>query len=98
MTSSEVSGADGSYSHNFLAEGDHELVFLSYTRDGEGFFFNSMLEVESTNGLDLGAISVTAATQISANVTVTGTKLLAQVIPPNNEKPRTGAFFISIWP
>jgi len=74
VTSSEVSGADSSYSLNFLAEGDYELVFVSYNRDGNGFFFSSVLEVESTTGLDLGAISVTSAIQISANVTVTGTK------------------------
>ncbi len=74
VTSSEVSGAGSSYSLDFLAEGDHELVFVSYTRDGDGFFFSSVLEVESASGLDLGAISVTSAIQISANVTVTGTK------------------------
>lgn len=74
VTSSEVSGTDSSYSLNFLAEGDYELVFVSYTKDGDGFFFSSVLEVESTTGLDLGTISVTSAIQISANVTVTGTK------------------------
>lgn len=74
VTSSEVSGINSSYSLNFLAEGEYELVFVSYSKDGDRFFFNSVLEVESTTGLNLGAISVTSALQISANVTVTGTK------------------------
>lgn len=74
VTSSQVSGAGNSYSLNFLDEGEYELVFVSYTKDGNRFFFNSVLEVESTTGLDLGAINVTSAIQISANVTVTGTK------------------------
>ncbi len=74
VTSSEVSTTNGSYSLNFLAEGEYELVFVSYNKDGDAFYFNSLLEVESTTGLNLGAISVSAALQISANVTITGTK------------------------
>ncbi|WP_339707587.1 DUF4382 domain-containing protein [uncultured Kriegella sp.] len=74
ITSAEVSATNGSYSLNFLAEGEYELVFASYNKDGDAFYFNSLLEVESTTGLNLGAISVSAALQISANVTITGTK------------------------
>lgn len=74
VTSAAVGGLNNSYSLNFLAEGEYELVFVSYNQEGDGFTFNSLLEVESTTGLDLGAISVTSAIQISANVTVTGTK------------------------
>ena len=74
VTSAEVSGLNGSYSLNFLAEGEYELIFASYNKDGDKFYFNSLLQVESTTGLDLGAISVTSALQISANVTITGTK------------------------
>ncbi len=74
VTSSEASGLNNSYSLNFLTEGEYELVFVSYTEDGDTFTFNSLLEAESTTGLKLGAINVTSALQISANVTITGTK------------------------
>ncbi|MGB7394403.1 MAG: DUF4382 domain-containing protein [Pricia sp.] len=74
VTSSAVASADGFYSLNFLSEGDYELVFASYTKDGDQFFFNALLEAESTTGLDLGAISVTSTLQLSADVTITGTK------------------------
>jgi len=74
VTSSTVASADGSYSLNFLAEGDYELVFVSYNKDGDQFFFDALLEAESNTGLDLGAISVTSALQLDANVTITGTK------------------------
>jgi len=74
VTSSVVNDVNGSYSVNFLKEGSYELVFVSYNKDGDQFFFNALLEAESTTGLDLGAISVTSALQLSANVTITGTK------------------------
>ncbi len=74
ITSSTVTSANGSYSLNFLSEGDYELVFVSYNKDGDQFFFNALLEAESKTGLDLGAISITSAIQLSANVTITGTK------------------------
>ncbi len=74
VTSSQVSGLNSSYSLNFLAEGEYEMVFVSYNQEEDSFSFNSLLEAESTTGLDLGAISVTSAIQISANVTITGTK------------------------
>lgn len=74
VTSSTVASADGSYSLNFLSEGDYELVFVSYSKNGDQFLFNALLNAESNTGLDLGAISVTSALQLSANVTITGTK------------------------
>lgn len=73
ITSAEAGGINNSYSLNFLAEGEYELIFVSYTEDGGEFYFNSQLEVESTTGLNLAAIEVTSALQLSANVTVTGT-------------------------
>ncbi|RIV45659.1 DUF4382 domain-containing protein [Flagellimonas pelagia] len=76
VTSAEASGINNSYSLNFLAEGEYELIFVSYAQDGDQFYFNSQLEVESATGLDLGAINVTSALQLSANVTVTGTAQL----------------------
>ncbi|WP_027077467.1 DUF4382 domain-containing protein [Maribacter antarcticus] len=74
ITSSELSGLNNAYSLNFLAAGEYELIFVSYTEDGDGFTFNSLLEVESTTGLNLGAINVTSAIQISVNVIITGAK------------------------
>lgn len=75
VTSAEVKGFNGSYSLDFLEEGEYELIFASYKEnEGSGFSFNALLNVESTTGLNLGAISVSSAIQISANVTVTGTK------------------------
>tara|TARA_R110000744_G_scaffold380464_1_gene501328 strand:+ start:3627 stop:4577 length:951 start_codon:yes stop_codon:yes gene_type:complete len=74
VTSSEVSGLNNGYSLNFLTEGEYELVFASYNEGADGFTFNSLLEVESTTGLNLGSLSVTSAIQLSANVTITGTK------------------------
>lgn len=76
VTSAEVGGINNSYSLNFLAEGEYELIFVSYTQDGDQFYFNSQLEVESTTGLDLGAVTITSALQLSANVTVIGTATL----------------------
>jgi hypothetical protein len=73
ITSAEAGGINNSYSLNFLAEGEYELIFVSYTEDGGKFYFNSQLEVESATGLNLAAIKVTSALQLSANVTVTGT-------------------------
>lgn len=74
VTSSVVSNTTGSYTLSFLEEGEYELVFASYAKDGDVFYFNALLEAESTTGLNLGAISVSSALQISANVTITGTK------------------------
>ncbi|MFT7188189.1 MAG: hypothetical protein ACI9AV_001450, partial [Sediminicola sp.] len=74
VTSSEVSGLNKSYNLSFLKEGEYELVFASYTEDNNKFFFSSMLNAESTTGLNLGALSVASSLQISANVTITGSK------------------------
>jgi len=74
ITSSVVSESNNSYSLNFLSEGQYELIFVSYNQDGDQFFFNSLLEAESSIGIDLGAITITSALQFSANVTITGTK------------------------
>jgi len=73
VTSAEASGLNNSFSLNFLAAGEYELIFVSYNKDGDQFYFNSELEVESTTGLDLSAIEITSALQLSANVTVIGT-------------------------
>lgn len=76
VTSDVVSGFGGSYSLNFLEEGEYELIFVSYEekQDGSGLEFNALLNAESTTGINLGAISVSGALQVSANVTITGTK------------------------
>lgn len=74
VTSAEAKGLSGSYSLVFLKEGEYELVFASYKTEGDRLYFNSLLEVESATGLNLGAISVTSTINISANVTVKGSK------------------------
>ena len=74
VTSSVVGGLDNSYSLNFLEEGEYELVFVSYTKNEDEYSFNALLEAESTTGLNLGSISVTSAIQLSASVTIIGTK------------------------
>jgi hypothetical protein len=75
VTSTEVKNLSGSYSLDFLEEGEYELIFASYKEDDNSeFYFNALLNVESTTGLNLGAIEINSAIQISANVTVTGTK------------------------
>ncbi len=75
VTSAEVTGLSGSYSLDFLEEGEYELIFASYNEaEDSGFTFNALLNVESTTGLNLGAVEVGSALQISANVTITGTK------------------------
>jgi len=75
VTSAEVKNLSGSYSLDFLEEGEYELIFASYKEDDNSeFYFNALLNVESTTGLNLGAIEINSAIQISANVTVTGTK------------------------
>lgn len=74
VTSSVVNSLNGSYNLSFLEEGTYELIFASYNKDGDVFYFNALLEAESTTGLNLGSINVTSALQISANVTITGTK------------------------
>jgi hypothetical protein len=72
VTSAVVNPNSGTYTLSFLKEGEYEMVFASYNRDGDAFFFNALLEAESTTGLNLGAINVSSALQVSANVTITG--------------------------
>jgi hypothetical protein len=74
VTSSVVSETNNSYHLSFLKEGEYELVFVSYNQDGDQFYFNALLEAESIIGLNLGALEVTSALQLSADVTITGTK------------------------
>ncbi|MCM4166708.1 hypothetical protein KCTC52924_01557 [Arenibacter antarcticus] len=75
VTSAEVKGLSGSYSLDFLKEGEYELIFASYKEDQEsGLYFNSLLEVESATGINVGAISVTSTLKLSANVTIIGSK------------------------
>ena len=75
VTSSAVAGINNSYSLNFLKEGEYELIFVSYTQgENANLEFNALLEAESSTGLNLGAISVTSAIQLDANVTIVGTK------------------------
>ena len=75
VTSAEAKGLIGSYSLDFLEEGEYELIFASYKEgEGNGFSFNALLNVESTTGINLDAITISSTIQISANVTVTGTK------------------------
>lgn len=75
VTSSAVTGINNSYSLNFLNEGEYELIFVSYSQqENSEFSFNALLEAESNTGLNLGAISVTSAIQLDANVTIVGTK------------------------
>ncbi|MBT8186540.1 MAG: DUF4382 domain-containing protein [Croceitalea sp.] len=74
VTSAEVDGLGNTYNLSFIAEGMYELVFVSYTEDSNNELqFNALLEAESTTGLNLGAISVSSALQVNANVTITGT-------------------------
>lgn len=74
VTSSSVNNFDGSYSLSFLDEGEYELIFASYNEQEDKFFFNALLEAESTTGINLEAIQISSDIQISANVTITGTK------------------------
>ena len=74
VTSAEAKGFTGSYNLVFLQEGDYELVFASYKKEGDKLYFNSLLEVESALGLNLSSISVTSTLNLSANVVVKGTK------------------------
>ncbi|WP_026808641.1 DUF4382 domain-containing protein [Arenibacter latericius] len=73
VTSAEVKGIGRSYSLDFLKKGEYELIFASYKENQENELrFNSLLEVESATGINLGAINVDSLIKISANVTVTG--------------------------
>ncbi len=76
VNSSVVSETDGSYSLNFLEEGDYELHYAAYNRNettGE-LAFQGMLEVST--GLDVNILGLTLAAEgkTTANVVVTGMK------------------------
>ncbi len=78
VNSSVVSDADGSYSLNFLEEGEYELHYAAYNRDetsGE-LAFQGMLAVTAAAGLDLNVLglSIAANSTTNANVVVTGMK------------------------
>lgn len=78
VNSSVVSQADGSYSLNFLEEGEYELHYAAYNQDetsGE-LAFQGMLAVEAAAGLDLNILGLNIAAQntTKANVVVTGMK------------------------
>lgn len=78
VNSSVVSEADGSYSLNFLEEGDYELHYAAYSKDattGE-MTFQGMLAVSAAAGLDFNILGFTLAAEstTTANVVVTGMK------------------------
>ena len=73
VTSAQVKGIANTYSLNFLEEGEYELVFVAYNKEPNNEFkFSSVLQAESTTGLNLGAIQVNSALQVAAHVTITG--------------------------
>lgn len=72
VTSSEVKGINNAYSLNFLAEGEYEMVFASYSQEGNGFQFTSLLTAESAAGLNLGAVNVESNLQLSTSIIITG--------------------------
>lgn len=77
VNSSVVSDADGSYSLNFLEEGEYELHYAAYNQDettGEPAF-QGMLAVEAAAGLDLNILDLNlTAKGKTANVVVIGMK------------------------
>lgn len=78
VTSSLVSEADGSYSLNFLEEGEYELHYAAYSEDtttGE-MTFEGMLAVEAATGLNFNilGLNIAANSTTTANVVVTGKK------------------------
>lgn len=78
VNSSVVSDANGSYSLNFLEEGEYELHYAAYNRDENtgALAFQGMLAVEAAAGLDLNVLglSIAAESTKTANVVVTGMK------------------------
>lgn len=78
VNSSVVSDANGSYSLNFLEEGEYELHYAAYNRDENtgALAFQGMLAVEAAAGLDLNilGLSIAAESTKTANVVVTGMK------------------------
>ncbi|WP_372745910.1 DUF4382 domain-containing protein [Lutibacter sp.] len=74
--SATVNSFTGKYELNFLAEGDYELHFVSYTdSDSDGKFeFNGMLTAESVAGIDLSNISLSSSININVAVNLKATK------------------------
>ncbi|MDG1571863.1 DUF4382 domain-containing protein [Robiginitalea sp. M366] len=70
ITSAAASGLQNSFSLHFLESGEYELVFASYSEDANGLTFNGTLNAQSATGVNLAAISVSAALQLSLNVSV----------------------------
>jgi len=72
VTSAEVKGLSGSYSLDFLEEGEYELIFASYNEDdNNGFHFIALLNAEYTTGLNLWVLELSSAILLRAIVTVT---------------------------
>ena len=70
--SSSVNKFTGSYELNFLAKGDYELHFVSYTdsnNDGK-LEFNGILDAESITGVNLNDISIGSSLNINIAVTL----------------------------
>jgi hypothetical protein len=68
--SSSVNKYTGSYELNFLAKGDYELHFASYTdanNDGK-LEFSAILDAESVTGVDLNDISIDSSLKINIAV------------------------------
>ncbi len=70
LNSASVNSFTGKYELNFLAEGDYELHYASYTdEDNDGKLeFSTLLEAESITGIDLSNISVD--TSLNINIAV----------------------------
>ncbi|MHB1145987.1 MAG: DUF4382 domain-containing protein [Lutibacter sp.] len=70
VNSSSVNNITGSYELNFLAKGDYELHFVSYTdanNDGK-LEFNGILDAESVTGVNLNDISIGSSVNINIAV------------------------------
>lgn len=70
--SSTVNKFTGSYELNFLAKGDYELHFVSYTdtnNDGK-LEFNGILDAESVTGVNLNDIKIGSSVNINIAVTL----------------------------
>lgn len=70
--SSSVNKFTGSYELNFLAKGDYELHFVSYTdADNDGKLeFNGILDAESAAGVNLNDISIGSSLNVNIAVTL----------------------------
>ncbi|MDO9276879.1 MAG: DUF4382 domain-containing protein [Lutibacter sp.] len=68
--SASINKLTGSYELNFLAKGDYELHFVSYTDDNNDgkFEFNGILAADSITGVDLNNISINSSLNINIAV------------------------------